>query len=113
MSSMMSDKLFRELIGNPGTDSALSFSGTSAALGGGTPTALTGGIVYRLVATQNCHIKAQTSTTSLTATTSTFPIPAWTPTYISFDQSWYIAAIQNDTAGTLVITPMTATSKLP
>ena len=110
MTSVYADQMFREAIGEPGTTLTLSFTDTSAKLGGGTPATLAIGKVYELIATENCHVFLHATSGSATATTSHRPIPAWTRTYLTVNSALYLAAIRNTSNGTLYLTPMTEAS---
>ena len=104
MSSNFSDSMFRAAIGQSGTCVPVAFTGTSAVWG--SPTTLTPGVVYELIATQNCHILMHAASASATATTKSRPVPAWTRTYLTVNSALYLGVIRNTDSGTLYITPL-------
>ena len=108
MSSPYSDSMFRAALGEPGTCLPKDFTDTSAVWG--SPTALTAGVTYELIATENCHILLHAASASATATTNSRPIPAWTRTYLTVNSALYLGVIRNTTSGTLYITPLTEAS---
>ena len=106
MSSVTSDRMFRSAIGSVVTDYQVSFTGTSGLLGGGSPTLLVKGAVYRFVATEACHIAFHATSGSATATTSKFMLPPFTVQYLTMPSDLYCAVIQNSAAGSLIVTKM-------
>jgi hypothetical protein len=108
MSSVLSDSMFRSAIGESGTCVPKAFTDTSAVWG--SPTALTPGTVYELIATENCHILLHAVSGSATATTNSRPIPAWTRTYLTVNSALYMGVIRNSTSGTLYVTPLSEAS---
>ena len=108
MSSPYSDSMFRAALGEPGACVPVAFTGTSAVWG--SPTALTAGVTYELVASENCHILLHAASGSATATTSSRPIPAWTTRYLTVNSALFLGVIRNTNSGTLFITPMTEAS---
>jgi len=106
MGSITSDRMFRSAVGTNLADYAVAFTGTSGLLGGGSPTLLVKGYVYRFVSTETCHVHFHATSGSATATTSTFLIPPLTVVYLTMPQDQYCAVIQNASAGTLQVSKM-------
>ena len=106
MSSVASDRVFRSALGFPDTDYSMSFTDTSALLGGGTPTLLTKGGVYRFNATQTCHLAFHAASASATATTAKYMLSALSAEIITMPSDVYCACIRNTDNGTLVVTKM-------
>jgi hypothetical protein len=98
--------MFRSAVGAISTEVAVSFNDTSALLGGGSPTLLVRGNVYRFHATELCHVHFHATSGSATATSSTFPIPPFTPVFLTMPQDQYCAVIRNTTNGVLVVSKM-------
>jgi hypothetical protein len=107
MSSRAADHMFRSAIGTISADYQLSFTDSSAVLGGGSPQVLTKGFVYRFCATEACHLHFHAASGSASATTSKFLLPPLTVQYLTFDTDVYCAAIRNTTSGSLIVSKMT------
>jgi hypothetical protein len=112
MSSRASDEMFRAALGEPSVDASVSFSSSSALLGGGSPTLLAKGAVYRFVATETCHIDFNAASGSATATTSSFLVPPLTPVFLTMTANLYCAVIRNSTDGLLQVSKMQAAGLL-
>jgi hypothetical protein len=93
--------------GKPGASSKVAYTASDAASG-----SLVAGLVYRLVATTNCHVNVNAAAV---ADGSCMYIPLGVPTFIVLDKRTAIAApvlhaIQDSAGGNLFITQMTEVS---
>lgn len=112
MSSVTSDRMFRSAIGSILADYQVSFTDSSALLGGGSPQVLTKGFVYRFIATEACHLHFHATSGSATATTSKFMLAPFTVQYLTFTADVYCAVIRNSASGSLIVTKMTEAGQL-